>query len=273
LVRLADDVWVKRAMIALTVAVHVVVAWKYVPAYREAHRYGELRMQQLSAPPPGGIATITPFPQVGIGFWFLGEDLGSSTSRETAAIEVFDLEDIVFDRETGAYEPSTGLEMHVEVDFDPQPTREEVQRLIGRRVARNLIVARGQFRRMLVELGRTSHVHGGSLVVDNLEWPQRNGRPVYAGRFAQGTGMVIPEAYWLQPDSLQRMRFRVNWRSVGTEHEPVREELYVIGMGDVFPTKRGTRYVYFVPRWAGTYVLVACGPDDCYVVESAWARY
>ncbi|HUQ07382.1 MAG TPA: DUF6056 family protein, partial [Kofleriaceae bacterium] len=47
LVRLADDVWVKRAMIALTVAVHVVVAWKYVPAYREAHRYGELRMQQL----------------------------------------------------------------------------------------------------------------------------------------------------------------------------------------------------------------------------------
>jgi hypothetical protein len=85
--------------------------------------------------------------------------------------------------------------------------------------------------------------------------------------------MVIPKAYWVKPDSLQRMRFRVNWRSLSIKHEAVREELYVIGMGDVFPTERGKRWVYFLPRWAGTYVLVACGPDDCYVVESAWARY
>jgi hypothetical protein len=273
LVRLADDPWIKRAMIALTVVVHAIVAWKYVPAYREAHRYGELRMQQLASPPPGGIASITPFPQVGIGFWFLGEDLGFSAAREIAAVEVFDLEDIVFDRETGAYEPSTGLEMHVEVDFTPQPPPEEVQRIIGRRVARNLIVARGQFRRVLVELGKKYNLHGGSLVVDNLHWPERRGRPVYAARFIEGTGLVIPKAYWLQPDQLQRMRFRVNWRSVSVKDEPMREELYVLGMGDVFPTKREKRYVHFVPRWAGTYVLVACGAADCYVIESAWTRY
>lgn len=273
LVRLADDGWVKRAMIALTVVVHVIVAVHLLPAYREAHRYGELRMQQLAAPPPGGVATVTPYPQVGIGFWFLGEDLGYAAAREIAAVDVFELDEIVFDRETGAYEPSANLEMHVEVDFEPQPSPAEVQRAVGSRVSRNLLVARGQFRRVLVELGKKYHLNGGSLVVDNLDWPERRGRPVYAGRFVPGTGMVIPKAFWLQPDQLQRMRFRVNWRSLRTKGDPARRELYVLGMGEVLPAERDDRYVYFVPRWAGSYVLVACNPDDCYVVESAWARY
>jgi hypothetical protein len=273
LARLADDRWVKRAMIALTVVVHAIVVVHFLPAYHEAHRYGELRMHQLAAPPPGGVATVTPFPQVGIGFWFLGEDLGWSAAHETAAVEVFDLDDIVFDRETGAYEPSTGLEMHVEVDFEPQPPPEEVQRVVGPRVSRNLLVARGQFRRVLVELGKRYDLRGGSLVVDNLDWPERGGRPVYAGRFIAGAGMVIPKAYWLQPDYLQRMRFRLNWRSIWTKNTPLRDELYVLGMGDVLPVVRGDRYLYFVPRWGGAYLLVACNPQDCYVVESAWARY
>jgi hypothetical protein len=273
LVRLADDAWVKRAMIALTVVVHAIVAVHILPAYHEAHRYGELRMQQLEAPPPGGVATVTPFPQVGIGFWFLGEDLGFAATRETAAVDVFDLEDIVFDRETGAYEPSTGLEMHVEVDFDPQPSPEEVQRIVGRRVARSLLVARGQFRRVLVELGKRAHLKGGALVVDNLDWPERRGRPVYAGRFVAGKGLIMPRAYWLQPDQLQRMRFHVYWGTLKTKHNERRDELYVMGMGDVLPVTRGSRYVYFVPKWAGTYVLVACNAADCLVVDSAWARY
>ena len=272
LVRLAEDVWVKRAMIALTIVVHVIVAVHYVPAYHEANRYAALRMQQLAAPPSGGVATVTPFPQVGIGFWFLGEDLGFSAAREMAAVEVFDLDEIVFDRETGAYEPSTNLAMHVEVDFEPQPSPDEVKRAVGRRVSRNLLVARGQFRRVLVQLGKKYHLNAGSLVVDNLDWPERRGRPVYAARFVPGTGMVVPKAYWLQPDQLQRMRFRVNWRSLRTKGDPARRELYVLGMGEVLPAELGSRFVYF-PRWAGTYVLVACNPADCYVVESAWARY
>lgn len=273
LARLAEDRWVRHALTAMVVGVHVLVGYHLLPAYHEAHAVGQRRLVQLEAAPDGGVATITPFPQVGIGFWFLGEDLGWSAAREVAAAEVYGLDDIAFDRETGAYEPRTELELRVEVTFDPQPSPAEVQAVIGRRLAKNLTVARGQFRRVLVELGKRHDLEAASLVVDNLDWPERRGRPVYAGRFVPGTGMVMPKAYWLQHDQLQRMRFHVNWRSLRTRGDPPRRELYVLGMGEVLPAElRGDR-VYFIPRWAGTYVLVACNPADCYVVESAWARY
>ena len=121
----------------------------------------------------------------------------------------------------------------------------------------------------MYELGRSHNTISGDLEITNLDFPGRNGRPIYAGRLVPGTGLIQPRATWRQPDPLQRMSFMVKWHSL---HMQV-TDLFVVGMGDSIPVKRSGDRVYFVPLWAGSYTLIACDPKECLAVETAWVRY
>lgn len=267
--RLVEDVWVRRGAILVTIAVHLVVAFQMVRFYHQAAEDMEVRLAQLRAAPDGSVPAITPFRKVETTFWFFGEDLGWASNREVAALDVFNLRDITFDRETGVYEPSTGFEMKVKLVFDPPVSDAEVQATVGPRMATSLVVARNQWRRAMFELGKKHNLISGDLEITNLDFPGRNGRPIYAGRMIHGKGLFQPRATWRQPDPLQRMSFRVKWESLRMRVT----DLFVVGMGDVLPTKRSGERVYFVPLWAGSYTLIACDPTFCLAVESAWARY
>jgi len=251
------------------VGVHLVVAFKMASVYYMASHDMEVRLAQLRAAPKGSVASITPFHKVETTFWFFGEDLGWASNREVAALDVFNLRDIAFDRETGVYEPSTGFEMKVKLVFDPPVSDAEVQSAVGPRMATSLIVARQQWRRAMFELGKTHNLVSGDLEVTNLDFPGRNGRPIYAGRFIHGKGLTQPRATWRQPDPLQRMSFLVAWKSLRMKVT----DLFVVGMGDSLPAKRAGKRVYFVPLWAGSYTLIACDPQVCLAVDTAWVRY
>lgn len=269
LARLADDVWVRRGTIVVTAVVHVVVAVHFLPPYRQADRDMQIRLAQLRAAAPGTVAAITPFHQVQTTFWFFGEDLGWAASREVAALDIFGLRDIRFDRETGVYEPSTNFEMKVALTFDPPVSDAEIQQAVGPRVATSLVIARSQWRRAMYELGRRHNLVAGELEITNLEFPGRNGRHIYAGRLIRGKGVVQPRAQWRQPDPLQRMSFMVKWKSL----RMTATELFVVGMGESLPARRDGERVYFVPLWAGVYTLVACDAAICLAVDTAWVRY
>jgi len=191
------------------------------------------------------------------------------TNREMAAIDVFGLRDITFDRETGVYEPSSGLEMRVTLRFDQPVADAVVQAAVGPHLGTSLHVARHQWRRAMSELGRRYSLKSGDLEIVNLDFPGRNGRPIYAARLVHGKGLIQPRSAWRQPDPLQRMSFIVEWKSLRMRVT----DLFVVGMGETLPTKREGKRVYFVPLWAGSYTLVACDPTECLAVETAWVRY
>lgn len=267
--RLVEDQWVRRGAIVVTAAVHVVVAFQMIRFYHQAAEDMDVRLAQLRAAPKGSIAAITPFRSVQTTFWFLGEDLGYVTNREIAAIDVFGLRDITFDRETGVYEPSSGLEMKVTLRFDPPVADAVVQAAVGPQLGTSLHVARHQWRRAMSELGRRYNLKSGDLEVVNLDFPGRNGRPIYASRLVHGRGLIQPRSAWRQPDPLQRMSFIVTWTSLRMRVT----DLFVVGMGETLPTKREGERVYFVPLWAGSYTLIACDPTECLAVDTAWVRY
>lgn len=267
--RLVEDIWVRRGAILVTVVVHLVVAFKMASVYHKASDDMDVRLAQLRAAPKGSVAAVTPFRKVETTFWFFGEDLGWASNREVAALDVFGLRDIAFDRETGVYEPSTGFEMKVKLVFDPPVADSYVQQRVGPRMATSFVVARQQWRRAMFELGKLHNLVSGDLEVTNLDFPGRNGRPIYAGRLVHGKGLTQPRATWRQPDPLQRMSFIVAWKSLRMNVT----DLFVVGMGDSLPAKRDGKRVYFVPLWAGSYTLIACDPQVCFAVETAWVRY
>jgi hypothetical protein len=267
--RLVEDVWIRRGAIVVVILVHVVIAFQMVRFYHQGYEDMQVRMAQLRAAPPGSTAAITPYRKVETTFWFFGEDLGWAATREYAALGVFKLRDITFDRETGIYEPSTGFEMKVSLVFDPPFPDAEVQASIGTPMATSLTVARSQWLRAIYELDKHHHVISGDLEITNLDFPGRNGRPIYAGRLLPGKGLVEPRATWRQPDPLQRMSFSVRWKSLRMRVK----DLFVVGMGDSLPVKREGERVFFVPLWAGSYTLIACDDNVCLAVETAWVRY
>jgi hypothetical protein len=267
--RLVEDVWIRRGALLVTVVVHAVVAFQMVRFYHQAYEDMQVRMAQLRAAPPGATVAVTPFRKVETTFWFFGEDLGWASTREVAALDVFNLRDITFDRETGVYEPSAGFEMKASFVFDPPISDAEVQASIGPRLATNLSVARKQWRRSVYELGEAHNLISSDLEITNLDFPGRNNRPIYAARLVHGKGFFQPRATWRQQDPLQRMSFSVKWDSLRMRVK----DLFVVGMGDLLPAKRDGERVFFVPLWAGSYTLIACDDNVCLAVESAWARY
>ncbi len=269
LARLADDRYIRVGLLVFVIGVHAVVAVQLLPTYRQADQDMQVRLAQLKAAPADGVATITPFQQVATSFWFYGEDLGRVTGREVAAIEVFGLRDLRFDRETGVYEPSTGFEMTMSIELDPPAPPAELARAIAPRIGTSLMVARTQWRRAMYELGSRHNLVHSTLEITNLEFEGRRGRRVFAGKLVPQIGLISPRSDWRQPDPLQRMSFMVRWKSL--RMQPT--ELFVVGMGDNLPVERDGDKVYFVPTWAGAYTLIACDAVECLAVETAWARY
>lgn len=267
--RLVEDVWIRRGAVVVVIGVHAVVAVQMIRTYHGAHQDGEVRMAQLRAGAPGATVAVTPYRRAETTFWFFGEDLGWAATREYAALDVFNLRDITFDRETGVYEPSTGFEMKVALQFEPPVGDAEVQTHVGPRVATSLVVARSQWRRAMFELGKHHNLLGGDLEITNLDFPGKNGRRIYAARMIHGKGIIQPRAQWRVPDPLQRVSFIVKWKSLRMRVT----DIFVVGMGESLPIKREGERVYFVPTWAGSYTLIACSPEYCLAVDTAWVRY
>jgi len=107
LVALADSVLLDRQLVpfvVLAVASSIYAAAHTVPLYGRLARAGAQRMAELEAAPRGSVFIAESFEQVDEGWWFLGDDFRDAKKRQLVA-DYFGLQGVVFH----AYDPLAPL--------------------------------------------------------------------------------------------------------------------------------------------------------------------
>jgi hypothetical protein len=91
-------------LVLLAVAASTYAGFRTVPLYKRVARAGEVRMAALAAAPPGSVFVADAFEQVDDSWWFLGDDFRDQRKREMVA-KYFGLGGVVF----RMYDPTAPL--------------------------------------------------------------------------------------------------------------------------------------------------------------------
>lgn len=174
---------IRTVVIGLIAILHVVFWTRGLLEYAQIHREFEDRMARLHAAPPGTVATISPYTQIGPDDWFFGEDWTPAT-RQLAAIEIFGLRDIAFDSRLIRLEDNPGIALHLE---STGLTDAERAKFVPAIWAGDPITAKNQFETLVRRLrhagatGFTAH-----LVVDNVPFAERRARRLEIAWYEHG---------------------------------------------------------------------------------------
>jgi hypothetical protein len=263
---LAADVRARQVLVAFALVAHAVVLVRTLPTYVRAHREYVARAAALNAAAPGSRITIPPYTQVDQSAWFFGEDLAPSATRAIIA-ESYGLGGIEFTRPFGNLEETADHELAIAWSWAPG-SPDAAKPAIEPLSTHDLAVGRMIFdERVALARGRQGF-QTASLLITNLDFPGRAGRPVVAER-QLGERAHVPVVKSYGADRTLRYRFLVSPRSLGGRYP----ETYIVVGGHLQPieTSRDPRVVYYRPTLAARYVLLRCNATECIALESTWS--
>lgn len=262
-----------RVFIIIAVAASLYAIGRTVPMYTRLHRDSEQRLRELAATPIGGVYTADGWEEIPGSWWFLGDDFRDQKKRELVA-KYFALSNVVFRGQTqwaalGVSDVRlySTYEFDREICIDEQPDF-EIEPYIGRdinavhtafkeNIARVLQSDAAQLRRMDLRikfLGQRPPMPSSTLLV--AKWQGGNFEH-YAAKIKREGRNTMREV--VPGPEMAGSSWKVYLASIG--HEP-----RLLG---AYP---GDGKLTYVPWRSGSYWVIACRGDECWVVASTFHR-
>ncbi len=246
--------WLRRLLWIAVLVPAVDVVASGLPRYVDARAQHEARVRTLAAAPLGGVAKVAPSRPVNGDFWVAAESWPRSRLREQVARSLFGIDDIVIDPAFRDYEPGSGFTFEVQAGAAAPHSWLDLPH--------DLLLARRAFDRGVRELAAATPAPA-ALVLTNVDFPERAGRPLLAARLVDGR-VEQPAASHGGPDRDGRYFVRLKPRSPGSA---LAEQWFVSGGRSTLPMVRNGR-LELVGWQAGWYVLVACDASVCWAVDA-----
>jgi hypothetical protein len=247
------------AIIAIAIGVHA-TAWATALALF-AKLGGEFddRMARLERAPAGSVAVIAPYSEVLPTSWFFGEDW-SSPGRQLVGIELFGLRDIDFESGFRKLEDNPHLDIRLESEGLPDEQVRAASPVYWATEAGN---ARLQLEDFVKRAERAAgKPFTARLVVGQLEFPERKGRPLQVGWYEHGE-LTAPRVARSNPDPTDRQNITLP-PALAAAHG----ESYVVRDGKAVPVGYDGAAYRVQPMVVGLVAVVACDPQRCLLVDA-----
>ncbi|HTJ42334.1 MAG TPA: hypothetical protein VL463_09590 [Kofleriaceae bacterium] len=242
----------RRAMIALGVIVHVLVAVYSIMHVVELDRWWTQRRRELASAPPGGVAHVTPYELTRETSWSLGDDLVFSHRRALLAASL-GLRAIEYTTPIGGQEGTSPF-VFDEVWSDG---------VRARLLTGDLDVALEIFEQDARARAGTGRLE----VVGGLDWPERDGRRLIAARAHDGA--IDQPDYGARTDRNGNMGFHADRDSLTGGVYPFTE---IIEAGRSLDFTWERREFWFYPQRNARFTHLQCNLDECWVVSSRWTN-
>jgi hypothetical protein len=238
-----------------------------VPSYTKTSRESDARLAQLAHAPIGGVVTLDGWDQIQESWWTLGDDARDQLKQEMIA-GYFALDRVLFrggDLWKALGVTDVKLTMHYELD-QPQCIDQVDQLDLRPFIGRDVAAIHHAFLDGIVEIERTLHtkVKTMDLVATFLgDTPPMPRAKLFLARWANRE----LEGYTASIKRAGRTSARQVVLSPGLTKSDF--ELYAVAIGDT-PRDLGSstsgKPLTYEPWRSGTYWLLACKPDYCFVI-------
>jgi hypothetical protein len=248
----------------LAIATHAVV-WP-TALVRFARLGGEFRdrIARLERAPAGSVAIIAPYSEILQSSWFFGEDWARA-SRQLVGIELYHVREIAFEPRFGRLEENPGITLRLEVTGLDEDQRRAASPPYW---ATDPGEARDQFT-VFVNRARRAGATGftARLVVTDLDFPERRGRPIQVAWFEDGA-ITTPRVARGSPDPDDLRTIKL-LPGIAAAHP----EAYIVRAGSAAPlTYDGSAYRVQVLE-GGRVAVVACNPQSCLLVDAFFPKF
>lgn len=251
-------------LIVIVVGTHAVVWTLSLRTYRDQGAAGSARLEALRNTPAGEVAAVPPYSRVVPSFWFFGEDMAGAALRQSVAIGAFGLRDIELVPAYRRYEANP----QVTVELVTEGIAEDELRAAGPPAiwGSELSVVRKQFTQLVTRLQPRLGMMA-RLVVTNVEFAERGGRPLLAAWFGGGE-LVAPRITRGAVEQNSRYTVRI-FPPFATRFT----EAWAVAGGEArrLTLERGT--VRIQPVHMGVHVIVVCDASTCLAAEAFTPRF
>lgn len=267
------DVRSYRVFIIIAVAASCYAVGRTVPMFTRLHRDSEQRLQELAATPVGGVYTADGWEEIPGSWWFLGDDFRDQKKRELVA-KYFGLSSVVFRGQTqwsalGVSDVRlySTYEFDRDLCIDEQPTI-EIEPYIGRDVA----ALHAAFKEAIAHIQQANVAQLRQMDLRIKFLGQRPPMPpgaLLVGKWRDGTF----EHYSAK---INREGRRTRREVVpGPEMSGSRWKVYLVSIGHeprLLGEYPGNDKLTYVPWRSGSYWVVACRGEECWVVAATFHR-
>ncbi|MEO8548728.1 MAG: DUF6056 family protein [Kofleriaceae bacterium] len=238
-----------------------------VPSYHRTALDSQRRLSELAATRPGGVYTASAWDQVGEGWWTLGDDLRDQLKQEFVA-QYFGLDRVLF-RGGDQWKPLglSDVKLTMHYDIDPAVCLDQLDQLeIKPWMGRDVKAIQHAFLDAITNIRRVSGstVKSIDLTASFLgDTPPLPRKKLYVARWANGEleGYVSKIA----------RSGRTAARQLVLPKNLVGDwDMYVMAVGDPpkLVGKSTDKTLSYEPWTSGTYWVLACKPDYCFVTSS-----
>ncbi|MBA3817525.1 MAG: hypothetical protein H0X17_01415 [Deltaproteobacteria bacterium] len=254
----------RLVVVGLAIGVHL-VAWSrgFTRVVPLGQQY-EQRMATLERAPAESVAVIEPYSRILPSFWFFGEDWAGA-SRQYYAIELFGVRDVDFAPTFRKQERNPGIDIQLESEgFTPAQL---AAAHVPARWATELSTARSQFETFARRLRAVAGEGVARLVVRNVDFAERRGRPVHVAWYEHGV-LTSPRVQRTNPDANNRQIVRIPPALAAKL-----PERYIVTAGKAEPANVQDGRFRMQPMVKDLIVTVACDPDHCLLADAFVPRF
>jgi hypothetical protein len=238
-----------------------------VPLYRRMARESDQRLAGLAATKPGGVYTAAAFDQMSENWWTLGDDARDQKKDDMIAT-YFGLDRVLF-RGGDQWKPlgMTDVKLTMHYDLDPPVCLDELDHLdVKPWVGRDVAAIQHAFLDVITDAKRESgsHLKTIDLTASFLGSDPPLPRPkLYVARWNEG----VLEGYVAKIGRAGRSSSR---KVILPKNLTGDWDIYVMEVGDPpkLLGKSTSAELSYEPWTSGTYWLLACKPDYCFVMSS-----
>ena len=238
-----------------------------VPLYRRMARESERRLTELAATKPGGVYTATSFDQLNENWWTLGDDARDQKKDDMIA-QYFGLDRVLF-RGGDQWKPlgMSDVKLTMHYDTDPPVCLDELDHLdVKPWVGRDVAAIQHAFLDVITDAKRESgsHLKSIDLTASFLgSSPPLPRSTIYVARWKEGT----LEGYVSKIGRAGRSSSR---KVILPKNLVGDWDIYVMEVGDPpkLLGKSTSPDLAYEPWTSGTYWVLACKPDYCFVTFS-----
>ncbi len=259
--------------VVISVLASLYAAGRTVPMFTRLHADSERRLAELAATPVGGTYTAEGWEEISGSWWFLGDDFRDQKKRELVA-KYFDLGSVVFrGEEQWAALGVSDVRLYSTYEFDRPLCVDEQEALeIKPYIGRDIGALHTAFRETIAEIEQAdvAKLRRIDLRVKFLgERPPMPPGKLFIAKWHDGT----LEAYKARIARKGRARRRDVELSQELRDKPW--TVYLVAIGDK-PRELGKTSdpasLHYVPWRSGSYWVLACSADECWVVTTTYHR-
>jgi len=258
-------------VVALLASTYAAV--RTIPLYTTLSRDSEVRLAELASAPSGSIYTAEAWEQVGESWWFLGDDFRDQKKRELVA-DYFGLQRVLF-RAPGTWAVLGVSDVKLVMDYEIEPPvcLDRVEGLdLQPYIGRDVSALHRAFLDAIAEIRRRNpgNLHRIDLVATFVGGRPPMPRPrIYVARWADDR----LEGYVTTIRRRGRSKDREVLLSPDLKHQPW--QLYIVALGSeprLLGTSTADAPLTYQPWQTGTYWILACNAEHCFVTKSLHHR-